>query len=131
MNLFAKSHCLALLPCSFVESDVCFAEGRFYLAMQMETDYVSDGHWVESVDVRVGVDTDNDAGVDRWSDWQTVKETYDYTPGLVKHVAKKAAGMDLSGLPAGYGFQFEVRITDTTANESKPILVKVQLLFAP
>ncbi|MFG0288106.1 MAG: hypothetical protein ACF8CQ_08030 [Rhodopirellula sp. JB044] len=111
------------------DPDVCFAEGRFYLATQMETDYVSNGPWVESVDVRVGVDTDNDAEVDHWSDWQTVKETYDYTPGLVKHVAKKAAAMDLSGLPAGYGFQFEVRITDTTANESKPILEKVQLSF--
>ena len=60
---------------------------------------------------------------------QAVKETYDYIPGFVKHVAKTPAAMDLSALPEGYGFQFELNITDTTTNKSKPIVDKVVLSF--
>lgn len=112
------------------DPDVCFAEGRFYLATQQKTDFVSPGPWVETVEVRVGVDTDNDAKIDQWTDWQEVKESYDYTPGFAKQVQKTSAALDLSSLPAGYGFQFEVRMTDTTANESKPMLDKVVLSFA-
>jgi hypothetical protein len=77
----------------------------------------------------MGVDTNNDTTVDQWSDWQAVKETDDYTPGFVKHVAKTPAAMDLSALPEGYGFQFELNITDTTSNRSKPIMDKVVLSF--
>ena len=32
-------------------------------------------------------------------------------------------------LPAGFGFQFEVKITDTTENKSKPMLDRVTLAF--
>lgn len=111
------------------DPDVCFAEGRFYLATQMKTDYISDGPWVEDVEVRVGVDTDKDGSVDQWTDWQQVKESYDHTPGFAKQVAKTPAQLDLSGLPAGFGFQFEVKLKDTTENESKPILDKIELQF--
>jgi alpha-L-fucosidase 2 len=111
------------------DPDVCFAEGRFYLATQMETDYVSPGPWVERVEVRVGVDTDNDGAVDEWTRWQEIKEQYDYTPGFAKQVAKAPAAMDLSGLPEGYGFQFELKIKDTTENRSKPIIDRVSLSF--
>ena len=113
------------------DPDVIFAEGQFYLATQMNTDYVSPGPWVESVEVRVGVDTDNDQKVDQWSDWQQVKESYDYIEGFAKQVAKKPAALDLSQLPAGYGFQYEVKLTDTTENRSKPILDKITLELAP
>lgn len=109
------------------DPDIMFAEGQFYLATQTPEDFVSPGPWVESVEVRVGVDTNNDGKIDTWSDWQVVKESYDYTPGFAKHVQKTAAAMDLSGLPQGYGFQFEVKMTDTTANKSKPMLDKVVL----
>jgi hypothetical protein len=34
------------------------------------------GPWVEKVEARVGVDTDNDEKIDQWTDWQEVKETY-------------------------------------------------------
>ena len=111
------------------DPDIMFAEGKFYLATQMKTDYVSDGPWVENVDVRVGVDTDKDGTVDKWTDWQAVKESYDYITGFSKQVAKTPAKLDLSSLPAGYGFQFEVKITDTTDNPSKPILDRVSLSF--
>ena len=106
-----------------------FAEGKFYLATQMRTDYMSTGPWVETVEARVGVDTDNDGVIDHWGDWQAVQETYDYIPGFSKQVAKTPAKLDLSSLPEGYGFQFELRLTDTTENASKPILDKVTLSF--
>lgn len=95
----------------------------------MSTDYVSPGPWVETVEARVGVDTDKDGGVDEWTDWQQVKESYDHTPGFSKQVANTPAKLDLSQLPEGYGFQFEVRISDSTENESKPILDRVVLMF--
>ncbi|YCM46878.1 hypothetical protein V2O64_25510 (plasmid) [Verrucomicrobiaceae bacterium 227] len=112
------------------DPDIMFAEGRFYIATQTAKDFVSPGPWVETVEVRVGVDTDKDAKIDQWSAWQVVKETYDHTPGFAKHIQKTSAAMDLSKLPQGYGFQFEVRMTDTTANKSKPILDKIVLTFA-
>ncbi|MGJ8655623.1 MAG: hypothetical protein ACSHX6_04160 [Akkermansiaceae bacterium] len=111
------------------DPDVCFADGKFYLATQQKLDFVSDGPWVESVEVRAGVDTDNDATIDQWSEWQMVKEAYAYTPGFAKQVKKTAAEMDLSKLPEGYGFQFELRLKDTTENQSKPILDKVTVEF--
>lgn len=111
------------------DPDICFAEGRFYLATQQQKDYTSTGPWVESIEVRVGVDTDNDTKIDHWNEWQKVTESYDYTPGFVKHVQKTPAAIDLSDLPEGYGFQFEVRMLDTTENNSKPILDKITFSF--
>ncbi|WP_343217923.1 hypothetical protein [Haloferula rosea] len=112
------------------DPDVMFAKGRFYLVTQNE-DFISPGPWVEGVEVRVGVDSDNDGKVDQWTDWQTVKEHYDHIPGFAKQVARKPAEMSLSDLPEGYGFQFELRLTDTTENKSKPILDRVELRFEP
>lgn len=111
------------------DPDVIFAEGQFYLATQMKTDYVSSGPWVDGVEVRVGVDTDKDGSIDQWTDWQAVSESYDYIPGFAKQVAKTPAQLDLSDLPEGYGFQFEIRLTDQTENKSKPILDTVSLSF--
>ncbi len=111
------------------DPDVMFANGQFYLATQMKTDFVSPGPWVEGVEVRVGVDTDQDGSVDEWADWQEVKESYAGIPGFAKQVAKTPAQLDLRELPAGYGFQFELRLTDTTDNPSKPILDQIELSF--
>ena len=111
------------------DPDVMFAEGKFYLATQQATDYVSPGPWVETVEVRVGVDTDNDGEVNQWTDWHEVKESYDYIPGFSKQVAKTPAKLELPDLPEGYGFQFEVRIADTTENPSQPILDAIKLSF--
>ena len=112
------------------DPDVIFAEGQFYLATQMNTDYVSPGPWVETVEVRVGVDTDNNKKADHWSDWQKVKESYDYIEGFAKQVAKTSAALDLSDLPEGHGFCYQLKITDTTENKSKPILDKITLSLA-
>ncbi|MEP3387235.1 MAG: hypothetical protein ABJO02_03550 [Reichenbachiella sp.] len=111
------------------DPDIMFAEGQFYLVTQLDSDFVSPGPWVESVEVRVGVDTTNDGVIDQWSDWQEVSEQYDFVEGFSKQVKKTPAQLDLSGLAQGYGFQFEVRLEDTTENESKPIIDKVELLF--
>lgn len=111
------------------DPDICFAEGQFYLATQQRQDFVSPGPWVPGVEGRVGVDTDNDGNIDQWTDWQTVTETYDHTPGFAKQIQKTPASIDLTNLPAGFGFQFEVKLTDTTENQSKPILDSVRLEF--
>jgi hypothetical protein len=111
------------------DPDIAFAEGKFYLATQQKVDFISPGPWVESVETRVGVDTDNDGVVDSWGEWKSVAESYDHTPGFAKQIKKTPAAVDLSGLPDGYGFQFEVKVTDTTENESKPILDRISLTF--
>jgi len=110
------------------DPDVMFALGQFYLVSQTD-DFVSPGPWVESVELRVGVDVSNDGKIDEWTDWQTVKETYGPIPGFAKQVAKTPATLDIRELSAGYGFQFKLRVTDITENKSKPILDRVELFF--
>lgn len=112
------------------DPDIMFAEGRFYLATQMSTDYVSPGPWVETVVTRVGVDTNNDSKIDQWTNWTEVKESYGYIKGFSKQVAKTPAQLDLSKLPAGFGFQVELRLSDSTENKSKPIIDRISLSFA-
>ena len=73
------------------DPDVAFAEGQFYLATQQKTDFVSPGPWVETVEARVGVDTDNDQKIDQWTDWTQIKESYDYIPGFSKQIARTPA----------------------------------------
>ena len=111
------------------DPDIGFAEGQFYLFTQTKHDYVSPGPWVERVEVRVGVDTDNDGQIDDWTAWQDVKEHYDHIPGFVKQISRSPAAIDLTTLPEGYGFAFELQLTDTTENESKPRIDKVALVF--
>ncbi len=111
------------------DPDIGFAQGKFYLFTQQSTDYTSPGPWVEKVETRVGVDTNNDGKLDEWTDWMEVKETYDYSQGLSKHVDKTPAKLDLTKLSSGYGFGFEMRMTDTTRNKSKPMVDRVSLSF--
>ncbi|TWT71391.1 hypothetical protein Pan14r_37010 [Crateriforma conspicua] len=112
------------------DPDIAFAEGRFYLATQQSTDFVSPGPWVETVEARVGVDTNNDQVIDQWTDWDEVKERYDYIPGFSKQIKRTPATMDSSELPAGFGFQVQLRLTDSTDNPSKPIIDRMTLVFA-
>ena len=37
--------------------------------------------------------------------------------------------IDLSNLPAGFGFQLELRLTDTTTNASKPLIESLDVTF--
>ncbi|MEW4486539.1 hypothetical protein AB1L42_00575 [Thalassoglobus sp. JC818] len=111
------------------DPDIMFAEGQFYLVTQQDSDFVSPGPWVETVEARAGVDTNNDGSIDQWSDWRDVKETYDYVDGFSKQVSKTPARLDVSDLPEGYGFQVEVRLTDSTENKSKPMIQSLELSF--
>lgn len=112
------------------DPDVAFAEGQFYLATQQKTDFVSPGPWVETVEARVGVDTNKDGQINEWTDWTELKERYDYIPGFSKQIARTPAEVDLSKLPSGYGFQIELRLTDSTDNKSKPIIDSLSVSFA-
>ncbi len=111
------------------DPDIGFAEGQFYLITQFKEDFTSPGPWVEQVSARVGVDTTNDGAIDHWTAWTNVQERYDYVPGFAKQVAKTPAAIDLSGLPAGFAFQFAFKTTQTTANGVLPIIDKVTLNF--
>lgn len=111
------------------DPDICFAEGQFYLATQMKTDYVSPGPWVEKVEARAGVDTNNDGRIDNWTEWTEVKETYSHRPGFAKQIDKAPAQIDLAELPAGFGFAFEFKLTDTTENQSVPAIDGVTVQF--
>lgn len=128
-SLDQKFELIGELGSGHPDPDIGFAEGKFYLINQTPKDYVSPGPWVEKVEARVGVDTNNDGKVDTWSDWQEVKEQYDYIEGFSKQVKRIPASADLSDLPEGYGFCFELRIEDTTANKSKPMLDSVEMSF--
>ena len=110
------------------DPDIIFAEGRFYLFSQ-EDDFVSDGPWIDGVEVRVGVDTDNDQKVDQWTDWSIVKETYREIDGFSKQVAKAPALLNLESLSEGYGFQYEIRLSDVAESDAKVSLDKVVLSF--
>jgi len=111
------------------DPDIMFAKGQFHLISQVD-DFVSPGPWVDGVDVRVGVDTNGDHTIDQWTAWTRVKEEYDYIEGFAKQVSKTPANLNLSNLPQGYGFKFEVRLTDTTDNASTPILDRVEFNFS-
>lgn len=111
------------------DPDIMFAEGKFYLATQQAMDFVSDGPWVDGVQIRVGVDVDQDQSIDQWTEWATIKESYDHVPGFAKQVSRTPAELDLSKLPEGFGYQFEIKLEDTTENESKPVLDAVELMF--
>ena len=111
------------------DPDIGFAEGQFYMITQTAHDYVSPGPWVEKVESRVGVDLNDNGKIDQWTDWKELKESYDYIQGFSKQIEKSPATLDLSGLPSGFGFQVEVRMTDTTSNRSKPLLQQLTLSF--
>ena len=107
-----------------------FAEGQFYVITQKK-DLTSPGPWVEGVEARAGVDTDGDGTVDQWTDWQIVRETYDHKPGYARVVDLTPAQIDMSGLQAGYGFQFELNIDNTVASNAAPIMDRVEISFEP
>jgi len=111
------------------DPDILFVDGKFYLITQKKEDFVSSGPWVPGVEVRVGVDTTKDGSINQWTDWQEVNETYSDIPGFAKQVAKSPAQLDLSSLPEGYGFQFELKIAGS-GDGAVPILDQVSVHFS-
>jgi hypothetical protein len=61
---------------------------------------------------------DGNGTVDQWSSWSVVEETYSRNPDFARIVERTPATLDLSALPPGYGFQFELRIQDATEKGS-------------
>ena len=111
------------------DPDIGFADGKFYLVTQTPTDYISPGPWVDGVQARVGVDTTKDGKADIWTDWADVQESYDYIKGFSKQIKRIPASLDLSKLPAGFGFCFEVRTKTSMESKAKPILDSVIMSF--
>jgi len=111
------------------DPDIGFAEGKFFLINQTDDTFVSPGPWVDRVEVRVGIDTTRDGLPDVWTHWQAVQEVYDYVQGFSKQLSRRPAFHDLGALPVGSGFCFELRLEDTTANESMPIVDRVSVQF--
>ena len=48
-----------------------------------------------------------------------------------KQVHRTPAELDLVGLPEGFGFQIELKVTDTTENKSKPVIESLRMDFDP
>ena len=109
------------------DPDVMFADGKFYLITQTATDFVSDGPWVGMAKLRAGVDKDGDGKIDQWSKWQDAKETYSKIKGFSKQVDRKPAKVSFSDLPAGQGFQVEIKLI---AGEDDTVLPKIDQLIA-
>ena len=104
---------------------VGFAEGQFYLISQTN-DFVSPGPWVDGVEVRVGVDSNSDKKIDTWTDWTSIKETYNHTPKFTRVISETPADLDLSGLPKTKYMQFELRLSNLKENNNiQPIIDKV------
>lgn len=101
------------------DPDIMFADGQFYIITQTKEDFMSDGPWTGNAEVRVGVDTSGDGEINAWSKWIETRETYSYTEGFAKIVAKSPARVTPEELPAGYGFQLEVKLI---ANEEAQLL---------
>lgn len=94
------------------DPSVGFAEGKFYLLVQRNNvDFISDGPWVDGVEVRAGIDTDNDGDIDQWTPYSRVKETYNSKDGFVRVVEKTPAYLDVSSLPAGYQLQLDFKLS--------------------
>lgn len=110
-----------------------FAEGRFFLLVQNNSgrqnglDFVSDGPWVDGVEVRAGVDTDNDGNIDQWTPFTKVKETYAQKPGFCRIVDTTPATLDTSSLPSGYRFQIELKTEKT--KDVQPVIDAVEAVF--
>jgi hypothetical protein len=77
--------------------------------------------------LRAGVDKDGDGKIDKWSKWQDAEETYSKIKGFSKQVDCKPAKVSFSDLPAGRGFQVEIKLH---AGEDDTVLPKIDQLIA-
>ncbi|MEO1308239.1 MAG: Ig-like domain-containing protein, partial [Pseudomonadota bacterium] len=127
-SIFRQFEFVGELGAGHPDPTVGFAEGQFYLVTQQSTDYVSPGPWVDGVEARAGVDVDGDGVVDQWADWQSVAESYALKEGYALVVEATPAALDLSDLPAGQGFAFQIRL-DNGAAPVTPMIDRVTLQF--
>ena len=111
------------------DPDIMFADGKFYLITQTATDFVSEGPWGGTAQVRTGVDQDGDGKVDHWSKWHETRETYASIPGFAKQVDRTPAKVSFADLPAGKGFQIEVKLLSPEGHKSLPKLDQLIATF--
>ena len=111
------------------DPDIMFADGKFYLITQTATDFISEGPWVGTAQVRTGVDQDGDGRIDHWSKWQDTRETYSSIPGFAKQVDRTPAKVSFPDLPAGKGFQIEVKLLSPEGHKSLPKLDQLIATF--
>lgn len=111
------------------DPDIMFADGKFYLITQTATDFVSEGPWVGTAQLRAGVDQDGDGRIDRWSNWQSTRETYSPVSGFAKQVDRTPAKVSFPDLPAGKGFQIEVKLLSPEGHKSLPKLDQLIATF--
>ena len=111
------------------DPDIMFADGKFYLITQTATDFISEGPWVGTAQVRTGVDQDGDGKVDHWSKWQETREMYAPIPGFAKQVDRTPAKVSFADLPAGKGFQIEVKLLSPEGHKSLPKLDQLIATF--
>ena len=90
---------------------VGFAEGKFYLIVQRnKNDFISEGPWVNGVEIRAGVDTDNNGSIDNWTKFTKIKENYSQKSGFTRVIETIPATLNTSELGAGYAFKIEIRL---------------------
>ncbi len=95
------------------DPSVGFAEDKFYLIVQRTNQtFISNGPWVDGIEMRAGVDTDDDGVFDQWTEFVRVKERYAQKSGFVRVVEKTPAILQNIDLPEGYRFQIEIRRTN-------------------
>lgn len=103
-----------------------FAEGKFYLIVQRtQNDFISDGPWVDGVEVRAGIDSNKDGEIDQWTEFTRISETYSRKPGFLRVVESKPAHLDISSLNKGYAFKIEFRIHST--NGFSPVIDRMEI----
>lgn len=106
---------------------VGFAENKFYLITQAEHDFVSEGPWVDGVELRVGVDINGDDVIDNWSDYVQIKELYSKNSCYAKVVNVVPAKATLPDLEAAYGFSIQIRLH--SKNGFFPVIDSMNLIF--
>ena len=108
---------------------VGFAEGQFYLITQTSNDFVSPGPWVSGVSARVGVDVNGDGKVDQFTAWQKLEEHYRLKKGFSRIVERSPAKLDLSKLPEGKAFCFEIKIAKDVQTKVMPQIKSAEISF--
>lgn len=108
---------------------VGFAEGQFYLLTQTSNDFISSGPWVSGVKARVGVDVNGDGKVDKYTAWTTLSEDYRLKKGYSRVVERSPAKLDLSSLPAGLAFCFEIKLNKNAESKVMPQIKSARIDF--
>lgn len=94
------------------DPSIIFAENMFYLIVQEGNyDYMSTGPWLDGVEVRLGLDINNDNDVDYWTKFRKIKESYSLKKGFTKVIDVIDAEISFDSIYL-YGFKIEFRLNE-------------------